>query len=377
MTEAALALRLQPDVIAAMRGDQWAFGRLVDVTSNVVTSIALAILRDAEASADVAQDVYLSVWTDLRKLRDPASFLPWLRQLTRNRAHHALRTLVRRERRIVSGDSADPLLAAASDPRPGAIEEIVVAEERLALARAIDELPASAREVVVLYYREGRSTAQVADLLGMSDDAVKKRLSRARAQLRETLARQLVETAPGAAFTVAVLTGISLAAPPAVAAATISATKAVGGGKIAAKLAGGGLLPGAVAGAASGLASSTIAILFAARQSLRAARDEEERRGIIQASFTKFLAILAFIVVVICWPTPLPVTIAYAIAAFVFVACHLIWEPRITHRRHAAELREDPVGAALRHRKQRRHAVWSCVIGIGLGGAAVISSWLF
>ena len=299
MTEAALALRLQPDVIAAMRGDQWAFGRLVDVTSNVVMSIALAILRDAEASADVAQDVYLSVWRDLRKLRDPASFLPWLRQLTRNRAHHALRTLVRRDRRIVSGDSADPLLAAASDPRPGAIEEIVVAEERLALARAIDELPASVREVVVLYYREGRSAAQVADLLGMSDDAVKKRLSRARAQLRETLAQQLVETAPGAAFTVAVLTGISLAAPPAVAAATISATKAVGGGKIAAKLAGGGLLPGAVAGAASGLASSTIAILFAARQSLRAARDEEERRGIVQTSITKFLAILTFIVVVI------------------------------------------------------------------------------
>ena len=102
-----------------------------------------------------------------------------------------------------------------------------------------------------------------------------------------------------------------------------------------------------------------------------------ERRGIIQASFTKFLAILAFIVVVICWPTPLPVTIAYAIAAFVFVTCHLIWEPRITHRRHAAELREDPVGAALRHRKQRRQAVWSCVIGIGLGSAAVISSWFF
>lgn len=377
MTEAVLALRLKSDVIAATRGDQRAFGRLVDVTSNVVTSIALAILRDAEASADVAQDVYLSVWTDLGKLRDPTSFLPWLRQLTRNRAHDALRTLVRRGRRIVSGDSADALLAAASDPRPGAIEEIVAAEERLALARAIDELPASAREVVVLYYREGRSTAQVADLLGMSDAAVKKRLSRARAHLRETLAQPLVGTAPGAAFTLAVLTGISLAAPPAVAAATIGATTAVGGGKIAAKLAGGGLLPGAVAGAASGLASSTIAILFAARQSLRAARDEKERRGIIQASITKFLAILAFIVVVIRWPTPPPVSIAYAIAAFVFVVCHLIWEPRITHRRHAAELREDPIGAGLRHRTQRRQAVRSCWIGIGLGGAAVTSSWFF
>ena len=377
MTAAVLTLRLQPDVLAAARGDQRAFGRLVDITSNVVTSIAFAILRDAEASADVAQDVYLAVWTDLRKLRNPDSFLPWLRQLTRNRAHHALRTHVRRRQRIVSGDRADSLLSVTSDPRLDAIEEIVAAEEKLALARAIDELPAGAREVVVLYYREGRSTAQVADLLGMSEDAVKKRLSRARAWLREALVQQLVETAPGAAFTLTVLTGISLAAPPTAAAATIGATKAVAGGKIAAKLTGGGLLSGAVAGAASGLGSSAIAILFTARQSLRAARDEEERRGIILTSITKFLAILAFTVVVIRWPTPLPVTIGFAITAFEFVVCHLIWEPRITRRRHAAELREDPVGAALRHRKQRRQAVWSCVIGIVLGSAAVISSWFF
>lgn len=374
MTAGALALRLYPDVVASARGDQEAFGRLVELTSNIVTSIALATLRDADASADVAQDVYLSAWTDLGKLREPASFLPWLRQLTRNRAHHVLRTHVRRRRRITD-DHADALMAVASDPHPSAIDDLVAAEEKMVLARAVDELPTSAREVVVLYYREGRSAAQVADLLGMSENAVKQRLSRARAQLRETLEQQIVATAPGRAFTLAVLSAISFAAPSAAAAATVTATKAVAGGKAATKLTGIGGLSGATVGAASGLAAGTYAILFAARESLRAARDEEERRGVIQLHGTMFLALLAFILVVVRWPEPLPVTVAFGVMACFFVMGHLVWAPRITRRRRAAELEEDPIIAALRHRMQRRQAIWSCVIGVGLGGATVLAAW--
>lgn len=75
----ALALRLAPDVRAAARGDQQAFARLVDATRSTVSSIALAILRDVEQSRDLAQEVYLLMWRDLRKLREPTSFLPWLR----------------------------------------------------------------------------------------------------------------------------------------------------------------------------------------------------------------------------------------------------------------------------------------------------------
>jgi RNA polymerase sigma factor (sigma-70 family) len=79
-------------VRAAAGGDRDAFADVVDRTRTLVCSIAMAILRDVEASQDVAQDVFLSAWRDLRKLREPASFLPWLRQMTRNRAHHVLRS---------------------------------------------------------------------------------------------------------------------------------------------------------------------------------------------------------------------------------------------------------------------------------------------
>lgn len=73
-TSSAATLEFQ--VRAAARGDQETFAYLVDATRTLVGSIALAILRDVEASHDVAQDVFLSAWRDLGKLRNPASFLP-------------------------------------------------------------------------------------------------------------------------------------------------------------------------------------------------------------------------------------------------------------------------------------------------------------
>src|SRR6202035_5039776 len=101
-------------VRAAAQGDAEAYGELVSETSSLVSSIALAIVRDLETSRDVAQDVFLVVWRDLKTLRNPASFLPWLRQTTRNRANASLRTMVRR-RKLVDTRPSDDLLLRLTD----------------------------------------------------------------------------------------------------------------------------------------------------------------------------------------------------------------------------------------------------------------------
>ncbi|MEP6494947.1 MAG: sigma-70 family RNA polymerase sigma factor, partial [bacterium] len=188
---------LDVDVAAAAQGDRDAFARIVSATSGVVCAIGLAILRDVAESQDVAQDVFLSAWRDLGKLRNPSSFLPWLRQLTRNRAHHVLRTTRRRERRIALPESkhagatddsrTDALLAAAVEPSPSVLDRLIADEERDALLAVLAELPHAAREIVILYYREGSSVQQVAELLGLSEAAVKQRLARARARVRDAL----------------------------------------------------------------------------------------------------------------------------------------------------------------------------------------------
>ncbi len=162
---------LEPLVTAATNGDTDAFGRVVGVTGGLVTSIALAIVRDIDLSQEIAQDVFLSAWRDLRKLRNPASFLPWLRQMTRNRAHHVLRGRVRARRWIVQLSDTQQADAIA-DSRAGATERLLAAEEREVLRDALAALPDETREVLALYYREGQSVAQVAALLDLSEDAV-------------------------------------------------------------------------------------------------------------------------------------------------------------------------------------------------------------
>ncbi len=221
VTDAAL----ETMVLAAARGDRDAFARLVDATSGLVSAIALAETRDADLARDAAQDVYLQVWSGLGQLRRPESFLPWLRLSARRQA----RRLALQRRRRAGGAEAEAALAAAADGAPGPGERLLDAERAALVRDALEALPDEARETLVLYYREGHSTAQVARLLGLSDAAVQQRLSRARARVREDVLRRLGEalerSAPAAGFTAAVL---ALLGPKGAAAAT-GAGSAAGG----------------------------------------------------------------------------------------------------------------------------------------------------
>ncbi|HXE58789.1 MAG TPA: sigma-70 family RNA polymerase sigma factor [Gemmatimonadales bacterium] len=380
MSGSSLALELAPDVAAAARGDGRAFARLVEATKNTVASIAFAIVRDAELSHEVAQDVYLAAWRELPRLREATSFLPWLRQTTRNRAHHLLRSDVRRRRRIEAGRT-DALLAAAADPAPDALARLMAEEERRAVAEAIDALPDGTREVVILYYREGESVRQVAELLDLSEDAVKQRLSRARARLRASLVAHAKATAPSAAFTAGVLAAIGLATPGVAAALTVGmgkvgiTTKAGGGafGGVPAL----GAAAGALAGGALGLLGGWLGVVFGARRLLARARDVEERRGIVRVAAASMATTLGFILVALALPRPLPVTIAFVGMAAAFGLFHFVWLPRITARRKAVERAEDPAAFARRERQERRQAILGYVAGLLLGGAAVLASWCF
>ncbi len=102
----------ETEVLLAGRGDREAFARLVAATRSLVASIALVELRDVEAARDVSQEVYLQVWDDLHQLRNPASFLPFLRQVTRLRA----RRVAERRAREVRGAAAEEVLAGVVDP---------------------------------------------------------------------------------------------------------------------------------------------------------------------------------------------------------------------------------------------------------------------
>ena len=370
------ALALGRDLPAAARGDRDAFARLVDGTRSVVSSIALAIVRDPELSRDVAQDVFLATWRDLAQLRDPQSFLPWLRQTTRHRAYHVLRTERRRAARVTL-DETDTLLSSAVDTSQGA-EMAMLADEDARVVRAVlDALPDDTREVVTLFYREGQSSAQVAQLLGISDAAVRKRLSRARDTLRASLLDRFGDaaraSAPGAVFTTAVMTALAVGAPSAATAAAVSTPLAAGVGTSlgAAKLA--TVLAAVLLPAAGGLAG----VLFGTRQLKRQARSASElialRRFELASSALVIVFACAFPLGFVLTGSRWAPVATFAVFIAGLAALHTLWLPRIVAARHALEFAEDPVAATAARARERRAAILGWTAGILCGTAGLLA----
>ncbi|MEM6705635.1 MAG: sigma-70 family RNA polymerase sigma factor [Acidobacteriota bacterium] len=370
---AALDAVLAADVERARGGDAEAFTRLVEKTSSMVCSVAFAIVRDVPASEDIAQDVFLSVWRGLGKLQNPKSFLPWLRQVTRNRANSWLRGVyTRREHDRVDEEQ----LARVSDPEPTADLSLEERETLEVVARSLEEIPDEAREVLVLYYREGRSTKQVADLLGLSEAAVRKRLSRAREQLRadvtERLRRGLERTAPGAALVMAVAASLQTAAP---------ASAAVAGG-LGARTAAGALKMGGFAGllaALPGLLGGVAGVVLGLRPDLAAARDERERRSLLRLRATAIAAVCATVLGLVwsgetgTWWVP---SLIYVLFLGTLGVLYRVWLPSIVRDRLAAELAEDPE-AHVRHARRRRAANLGFFLGTLFGtGGLIAGLWM-
>ena len=260
MNAQSIELMLRAELPAARRGNHEAYGRIVCACQNTVTAIALAITRDVQASEDIAQEAFLSAWQQLDRLRNSASFLPWLRQITRNLARDWLRAQAQRP---LSGEAAEIAMGMAADPSPDPADRLLRGEAEAAAEEIISALPEDSREVLLLFYREGQSSRQVAALLGLSDEAVRKRLSRARASVREELLQRYGEfarnTAPSAAFGLVVAGALMTAAPTTAAAAAMAGPGALGTG--AGKLGLGGLATG---GAAGGVAGGSIGLIVQA-----------------------------------------------------------------------------------------------------------------
>ncbi len=366
-------LSLDSDVLAARTGDRVAFGRLVARYGRLVTSISLSTVKNVATSEEVAQDVFLAAWRDLATLRNPASFLPWLRQLTRHRALDAARTA----RRPDGGVGVDSVaLAAVVDPHPGPEDALLQDERTNALSVAFDAIPADAREVLTLYYREGQSVAHVARLLGLREDTVKKRLSRARAALRGELAARFADavesTAPGESFAQQVIVALPVASP--------AATLVLGKGAFAALAKWGGVV--AASGASiAGLVTGWTTLLGLARGDLKEAVDDRERRELVasHAVAAANVTLLAVGIPLLRHHAPAHMLLWETLLATGTTAVHmaifLVWRPRAKARRREAELARDP-GAAERHAREESLGRLGAAFAALVIAAVLLFAWM-
>jgi RNA polymerase sigma-70 factor (ECF subfamily) len=157
------------------------FAQVVADNQSLVFSLAVRFLRDREGAEELAQDVFLQLYRKLREIESPAHATGWLRRAICHRCIDEAR-----KRRL------RPRIALDSVPEP-AVESRnpdLLLNERL--RRMVEQLPESARMVVLLRYQEDLDPTDIAGMLNMPISTVKSHLHRSLAVLRGRLEKQVI-----------------------------------------------------------------------------------------------------------------------------------------------------------------------------------------
>jgi RNA polymerase sigma factor (sigma-70 family) len=204
----------------SLAGETRAFAQLVEKHQRLVFGVALSGACDLAQAEDVAQEAFVEAWRDLPRLRDRARAGSWIAGIARNLGRRWARHTARRRTRETIA------MHAPREAAPTPLDSALDAEMQALLRSTLATIPAAYREALVLYYVHGRSIAEVATGLGISDDLVKQRLSRGRRALRASLEARLDgaldQLRPSTAFTGAVMLAVAATTRKAVAAGSAS-----------------------------------------------------------------------------------------------------------------------------------------------------------
>jgi RNA polymerase sigma-70 factor (ECF subfamily) len=155
------------------------FAQIVADNQSLVFSLAVRFLRDREGAEELAQDVFLQLYRKLREIESPAHATAWLRRAICHRCIDEARK--RKLRPRVGLDSAPEPAVESRNPD-------LMLNERL--RRMVEDLPESARMVVLLRYQEDLDPTDIAGMLNMPISTVKSHLHRSLAALRGRMEKQ-------------------------------------------------------------------------------------------------------------------------------------------------------------------------------------------
>ena len=172
-------------VAAVRRGDAERYRELVERHERRVFAVAWSRLGDAALAEEAAQEAFIRGYRRLWLLGDGAKFAAWITTIAR---HAAINLGLRHRRELNKRERWALEQPAAASPVTGEPAELCPPET---LRQTLAELPAAHRECLVLFYLEGKSGAEAAATLGISEAALRVRLHRARAALRERLEEKL------------------------------------------------------------------------------------------------------------------------------------------------------------------------------------------
>ena len=161
-------------VIRCQVGDRGAFEELVAQCQPRLRAFLAKMVSDKTNVDDVTQEVWMEVFRDLGKLKDPGAFLPWMYRIARNRAFRILR---RKSHATIPIEETDAISQATEDATFGA-------DDARAVHAALDRLIPEHREVLLLRFIEDMNYEDIAAVVGVPVGTVRSRIHNAKRLLR-------------------------------------------------------------------------------------------------------------------------------------------------------------------------------------------------
>ena len=170
-------------VLSAKNGNKKAFDKLHELTSNDVWFTCVSLLKDEENAKDIMQETYITAFLKLDTLKDEEKFCGWLTAIATNKSKNKLKGKV--EYQI-----DDEILIAKTETDELMLPEEYInkAEKRKVLLQIIeDTLSFNQYQVVLMFYFNELSIAEIAQALEISEGTVKSRLNSSRAKMKTAI----------------------------------------------------------------------------------------------------------------------------------------------------------------------------------------------
>ena len=183
-------MKLEDLFLLAKKGDGRSFEQIVLSTENAVYNLALSILKKKEDAEDVTQETYLRLWRSIAELKIESSLKLYILKTARNLALDLIRKNSRREDAdtVIHGTDGE-FEVDIEDTDPASRPDLAYLQkaQKEVVRQSINELPTSARELIILRDLEGLPYSEISELLGISEGTLKSKLFRARERLRKII----------------------------------------------------------------------------------------------------------------------------------------------------------------------------------------------
>jgi len=169
----------------AAQGDMNAFEQLYERHSRRVYSLCLRMTQNVAEAEDLAQEVFIQLFRKIGSFRGDSAFTTWLHRLTVNQVlMHFRKKSVKLEHTTEEGDTPVQVVRGTENPRTMPVVD------RIALDKALGQLPPGYRSVFVLHDVEGYEHEEIAKMLGVAVGTSKSQLHKARMKMRSLLKKR-------------------------------------------------------------------------------------------------------------------------------------------------------------------------------------------